>query len=109
MAKYQLCGYGSKSKGTAYGTLPAPANFRAMHGTQSGCMVCKFDGVKGNHGYELSIVSEDGSVTKVATNSSSPIIVTELAPLKRYTVKCRAIGARNMGGDWTTEVICGIA
>ncbi len=109
LEKYQLSGFGSKSKGTAYGKLPSPENFQAMQGNQSGSMVCKFDGVKGNHGYELSIVSEDGSITKVATNSSSPVIVAELAPLKRYTVKCRAIGARNSGGYWSAEVICGIA
>lgn len=101
---YVKSGYGFKTKGSAPGPLPAPQNFRVLNGTFSGSIVCKFRGVDNNHGYELSVISEDGSMTRVITNSGSPVTINELAPLKRYVVKCRATGARGYMGEWTPEV-----
>ena len=105
---YQKSGYGVKAKSRPAGQLPAPANFRLFNGNMSGSVVAKFKGVTNSHGYELSIVSEDGSIIRAITNSGSPITVEELAPLKRYVVKCRATGARGYQGEWTSELSIGV-
>jgi hypothetical protein len=100
---YQLSGYGIKSKGSPSGQLDAPRDFRVMNG-ESGSINCKFKGVDNNHGYELVVTNEDGSITKVITDSGSPVTVYDLTPLKRYKVKCRATGARGIKGEWTPEL-----
>lgn len=101
---YLLSGYGIKSKSQPSGQLNAPAAFTVKNGSSSGSIVSKFKGVKGAHGYEMRVKDTEGKTVATGYSSSSPINVTELAPLKVYTVMARAIGAKGKKGDWTNEI-----
>ncbi|HKR06445.1 MAG TPA: hypothetical protein VJY62_17560 [Bacteroidia bacterium] len=104
VALYELLGYGMKSKATPTTELPAPANFSVKNGPVSGSIECRFKFVKNAHAYEVCVMDDTGKIVATATNSSSPVIAFDVAPLKQYKVKCRAIGSKNKKGTWTSEV-----
>ncbi|MEO5569970.1 MAG: hypothetical protein ABIT08_16540 [Bacteroidia bacterium] len=105
---YALLGFGMKSKGTATAQLPAPTNFSVKNGPSSGSIECRFKYVKNAHAYEVYVIDETGKIVATATNSSTPVITFDVAPLKQYKVKCRAIGAKNKKGTWTSDIMINV-
>jgi hypothetical protein len=106
--KFQLLNFPIKSKGVPAGILAAPKDFNVKIGSSSGSIECRFKGVINNHGYEVEVRNEEGKAVATASGSSSPVLVSELEPLKIYHVRCRAIGAKNIKGDWTAYVIVSV-
>jgi len=105
-ANYALSGFGMKAKPVRITALSAPEKLAFKQGPFDGSVYGTFKGVKNAASYELWVgkTSDTSTWTKFNVNSGSPILLTDLTPLSVYFGRCRAIGARNIKGEWSPVV-----
>lgn len=95
-------------RGVNSGILPAPSNFRVLHGKQSGTVDIHVDRLPGAASYEVQIAQGDPTVeanwkpARIA-KTGSHIAVDNLTPGQTYWFRVRAIG-KDGNGLWTDPV-----
>ena len=103
---YSLSGFGMKQKPVKVTSLPAPDKLAFKQGPLDGSVYGTFKGVKNAKSYELWVgkTSDTTTWTMFNINSGSPVLITDLTPLSIYFGRCRAIGARNIKGEWSPVI-----
>lgn len=101
---YALSGYGQKRDPQQTSEVDMPINVRVANGNSQGSITAKFKSVPHGHSYEMRVKNTAGQTVATGVSSSSPLTVTELAPLTTYRVQLRTIGAKSKKSAWTNEI-----
>ena len=106
VALYQLSGFGMKNKGVPVTHFSAPENLSFRQGPMDGSVFATFKGIKNAASYEVMVgtTNDPSTWTKTTVNRSSRMLITDLTPLTQYYGCCRAVGARNIKGEWSEMV-----